>query len=329
LHDERIDLLVETEKRKGPGLGVAVVVSLICHVLLVIWFIRSYHPAPAASTVPISRYVELIKQDPRQFAEAPGQKVDKAPINAPLSDANRRAATPNPTGPEPTKRPGDGKGMFSPSSGAPQQRPPQQQRQPAQQQQQQAQRPSPQMQSQPMSAPPPQNVDDSRLVYRQMREQQQQANATPPTSQVDWQNAIREVSRVAALGGADGLDLGQLGGEKGSAEQGPLSFESSWYDWGPYAASMVGKIRVNWYANMPQIIRTGIHGFVTIRFTIQHDGRITDVTILKSSDIPPYDYAAKKAIELSSPLAPLPKDFPKPSERVTCIFYYNMDIPQG
>ena len=137
----------------------------------------------------------------------------------------------------------------------------------------------------------------------------------------------REV-KVASLGGGDGLDLGQLSGEKGFAEQGPISFETSWYDWGEYAQSMVSRIRVNWYANMPQIIRTGLKGKVTIRFTIQRDGRITDIEILESSSVPPYDYAAKKAIELSSPLNPLPKDFPKPSERVTCIFFYNMEVPQ-
>ena len=90
---------------------------------------------------------------------------------------------------------------------------------------------------------------------------------------------------------------------------------------------MVSKIRVNWYANMPQLIRTGIGGVVTIRFTIQRDGRITDVTLLKSSGHPPYDFAARKAIELSSPLNPLPADFPNRDERVTAMFYYNTRIP--
>ena len=70
----------------------------------------------------------------------------------------------------------------------------------------------------------------------------------------------------------------------------------------------------------------GVKGVVTIRFTIHRDGRVSDVTILKSSGAPPYDLAAKKAIELSSPLRALPQDFPKPTERVTCMFYYNMDI---
>ena len=75
-----------------------------------------------------------------------------------------------------------------------------------------------------------------------------------------------------------GLDLGNTGGEKGFAKDGPISFETQWFDWGEYAASMVSRIRVNWYNNMPQLIQTGLKGVVTIRFTIQRDGRITDET---------------------------------------------------
>jgi TonB family protein len=147
-------------------------------------------------------------------------------------------------------------------------------------------------------------------------------------SSVDWRSAIREVGKVASLGGGQqGMDLGNTGGEKGFAENGPLSFETSWYDWGEYAQSMVSRIRVNWYANMPDLIRTGMKGVVTIRFTIHRDGRMTDITILNGSGIPPYDFAAKKALELSSPLNPLPKDFPNDTERVTCMFYYNLEPP--
>ena len=136
------------------------------------------------------------------------------------------------------------------------------------------------------------------------------------------------MGKVASLGdGQQGLDLGQNGGEKGFAKDGPISFESSWYDWGEYAESMVSRIRVNWYNNMPQIIQTGLRGVVFIRITIHRDGRISDVTILSSSGVPPYDFAAKKAIELSSPLNPLPKDFLNDTERVTFGFFYNQEPP--
>ncbi len=138
---------------------------------------------------------------------------------------------------------------------------------------------------------------------------------------IDWNSAIQEVGKIASLGGEG---VGAPGGEPGFAESGPISFETQWYEWGDYADHMVNKIRRHWYDNMPSLIRMGMKGVVTIQFTIQRSGTITDIRILKSSEIPPFDFAAKKAIELASPLRPLPADFPNRSERVTAQFYYNL-----
>ena len=315
--DERIDLVViAEEKPRSAGISLAIAVSFVLHTALLIFFIRAYRNAPrAARDLPIARYVQLMTQNPQDFVEAPGTKLERAPsLNAPLSDGNRKAAMPEPAGNQPTKRPGDGSGLFTP----PMSRAPRAAQETASQQAQPATQPSTNAAA---SSSQITKIDTDRLLFRD-------TNKASAASGVDWSSAIREVSKVASLGG-DGIDLGQAGGgEKGFAEQGPLSFETQWYDWGDYAQSMVSRIRVNWYANMPQLIRTGMKGSLTIRFTIQRDGRITDVVILKDSGVPPYDYAAKKAIELSSPLNPLPKDFPKASERVTCMFFYNMEVPE-
>jgi TonB family protein len=317
---EQIDLVVVAEeKRKAGGLSLSVTVSLIAHTALLVWFLTSYKPAAAPRDVPIARYVELMRQNPREFTEAPGPEVTRAPLSAPLSDRNRKASMPEPTGPKPTQRPGDGSNAsYTPPMGDPAPRGP---------------RPSnaaPPMPAQEQTAPstnPSQstpNVSDSSFIYREP------AKASAAAGAVDWRNAIREAGKAMAGGsGGDGIDLAHTGGEQGFADQGPLSFETQWYDWGDYAQSMVSKIRVNWYANMPQIIRSGIKGVVTIRFTIHRDGRISDITTLTSSGVPPYDAAARKAIELSSPLKALPADFPNPTERVTCMFYYNTEIPRA
>ena len=321
--EERIDLDAIVEQRpQRDGISAAIVASVIFHTLLVIWFVTHYHPVAESdqASTPISHYVELMRQNPRDFTEAPGKKIERAPINAPLSDANRKASMPKPTGEKPTTRPGEGNTpVYTPPSQSGDGRP----RSPAQ----------PAISS-PATAPsgheaasqpaPDQQArnSDSTFIYRP-----QQANAN---GRVDWRDAIKEVGKVASLGtGQHGMDLGQAGGgEKGYADNGPLSFETQWYDWGEYAESMVSKIRVNWYENMPDLLRTGVRGVVTIRFTIHRDGSITDITILSTSGIPPYDFAAKKAIELSSPLKPLPLDFPNQTERVTCMFFYNQEPPR-
>ncbi|HEY0144158.1 MAG TPA: energy transducer TonB [Thermoanaerobaculia bacterium] len=311
--------LVE-EKRKPGRFSLAVVVSAIVHALLFYWAGR-YRPDPPPPYIPIQRFVDLTPGDPREFVEAPGRKVDQKPLNAPLSDANRRASGPNPVEGMPrTNRPGDGGGLYQPPMGNPQPRGPRpSQAAPATQQQQQ------QSASQQAAAfPPPsgnqQQVPNDQLAYQQRTSPQQSS----PSRLANLNDAIASAGRPTRGGGGDGLDIpGTDGGEKGSFAQGPVSFESEWFDWGEYTQGMVSKIRVHWYAAMPQFIRTGMKGRVVIRLTIHRDGRISDVTILEPSGVPPYDHAAKKAIEQSSPLKPLPENFPKETERVTCVFYYN------
>lgn len=327
MNDEQIDLVVDDEPPRG-GVSYSYIASFIIHVLLILWFVTSYKPiANTDKAPPIARYVELIRQNPRDFTEAPGKKVDIAPLHAPLSNANRRASSPNPTGDQPTLRPGDGNhSMYIPQNPAGNGREaspavaPRQafQQQPQPQQQQAATQLPAELSANPTSS--------SSLTLHQP----QQASAVTPSAPVDLRSAIREVGKVASLGtGRQGADLGQLGGDKGwTANQGPISFETSWYDWGEYAEGMVSRIRVHWYAQMPmQLLQTGMKGVVIIRFTIHRSGQITDVTILSSSGIPPYDFAAKKAIELASPLNPLPPDFPKETEHVTAGFFYNTEPP--
>jgi TonB family protein len=319
--NDQIDLLLDDEPTQDtPGVRVpgSVVVSLIVHTLLIIALVHFYHPIKSDDQpVPIAHYIELIKQNPRDFVEAPGQKVNKAPLNAPYSDANRHASMPKPTGDKPTARPGESGRVYTPPMGGSERAA----------QPQQAVQPSPaaqQEQAQSQQPLPPDIANTSSRIPA-LRTTQASANGN-----VNWNSAIKEVGKVATLGGNQNLDLNKIGGdggEKGFAEQGPLSFETQWYDWGEYAQGMVNRIRINWYGIMPPLIRTGMKGVVTIRFTIQRDGHITDITILNGSGIPPYDFAAKKAIELSSPLNPLPKDFPNPFERVTCMFFYNSEPP--
>lgn len=305
--DDHIELLAEEQNQQTPGVRIPgpVIVSIIVHFLLIIGLVRAYHPISSDDKpVPIAHYIELIKQNPKEFTEAPGKRVDKAPLNSLWSDANRRASAPQSTGDTPTQRPGD-HGVYTPPPETSSARPATEARGPR---------------TEDTSALP---ADISSRIPALRTNQ-----AAMASGDVNWHDAIKEVGKVASLGGGQNLDLSKIGGgDKGFVEQGPLSFETQWYDWGAYAQSMVSKIRINWYDNMPPLIRTGMKGVVTIRFAIQRDGSITDVTIINSSGVPPYDFAAKKAIELSSPLNPLPQDFPKSSEHVTAMFFYNSEPP--
>ncbi|MEP6800486.1 MAG: TonB family protein [Acidobacteriota bacterium] len=113
----------------------------------------------------------------------------------------------------------------------------------------------------------------------------------------------------------------------GFMDSGPLSFETSWYDWGPYADEMVRRIKLHW--DVPKLAELGWKGKLTIHFDIRADGSVSGASIVAGSGIPPFDFAAMQAILKSNPFKPLPRDLlkevpGKDREGVTVTFFYNM-----
>jgi len=112
----------------------------------------------------------------------------------------------------------------------------------------------------------------------------------------------------------------------GQVDTGGLSFDTQWYDWGPYAAAMLRKIRRHW--RIPEIARLGVPGVAKLRFYIERDGTVTGLRIIGESGKPPMDFAARDAIANSSPFQPLPSDLTGVTrEGVTITFFYNMHPP--
>jgi TonB family protein len=126
--------------------------------------------------------------------------------------------------------------------------------------------------------------------------------------------------------------LGSLGGAAperrgGQVDVGPLAFDTEWYDWGPYAAEMLRRIRYHW--EIPEIAQMGVPGVVRIHFFIERNGTVTAVEIQSGSGRPPLDFAAHDAIQNASPLPPLPDDLVGVfHEGVTITFYYNTPVPE-
>lgn len=144
--------------------------------------------------------------------------------------------------------------------------------------------------------------------------------AAAPTLQ-GLRQAIQDAAKgVGGSSGENGAGFPNPNG--GFVDSGPLSFDTSWYDWGPYAAEMIRRIKLHW--DVPDLARFGWKGKVTIRFYIRGDGRVEGTTILRKSDVPPFDYAAFQAIMTSSPFRPLPKDLNSDKEGVTVTFFYNI-----
>ena len=316
------------EKPRRGDVSLAVLLSIAFHLAALTWIATRHYAQPSAEAGDQVRYVQIIPELSQQFTEAPGPDAEREPrADAPLSDKNRKAMTPQPTGPEPTGRPGDARGMFDGGPrGMPPVPPPSQPSQPARQPNQSQQQVAPDAE-----ATAPQAIEQRAEAMPSYREEQQADTATDAPA-VNWQEALRGMQNSEQRPSAPRIGSfdagGNIGGDLGTAETGPLSFESNWFEWGDYAAKMIARIRVHWYDNMPELIRMGVKGTVTIRFTIERDGTISNIEMMSSSGVPPYDNAAVRALQLSSPLNPLPANFPKMQERVTVRFLYNMTLPR-
>jgi TonB family protein len=79
---------------------------------------------------------------------------------------------------------------------------------------------------------------------------------------------------------------------------------------------MVERIRANWNS------RTEVGGATMIKFTIQRDGQITGVSVLKSSGFAALDINAQRAVLVTRTLPPLPEQFPNPTLTVDLHFEY-------
>lgn len=83
-----------------------------------------------------------------------------------------------------------------------------------------------------------------------------------------------------------------------------------------YIAAMIERIRANW------VHSTGIPGTVIVKFTIQRNGAVTNISVEKGSGTPTLDLAAQRALFQTKNLNPLPAEFTNPTLTVNLNFEY-------
>lgn len=297
-----------------------ILISLVVHLLLVVLLITL--PAHVPTDPKTGLLAAFVPQEtdnspiPVIFQESPGQARPN-PKRSPLSDADRRAAGGDPARPRaesPSVPPSRGIAGLDPGPRAPRVR------------------------GGDAAGRPGAGAEAER---RAALEHSKSTDAKPSEFPADMRPQMgapsREISRLAgldrviqeaarsAVGGEGGAPPGNPDG--GFVDSGPLSFDTKWYDWGPYAAEMVRRIKLHW--DVPDLARQGWKGSLTVRFYILADGRVADARILRSSGTPPFDFAAFQAILKSSAFRPLPADLNSTREGVTVTFFYNMRPEDG
>lgn len=132
-------------------------------------------------------------------------------------------------------------------------------------------------------------------------------------------SSLRNLDRRLQVEGAQGLPTGT------GQQMGPLFFDPLGADFTLWINHFKNEVYRNWIVPQPAIL--GFRGHVDIEFTVERDGTLTNLRMLKSSGTPALDRAAQNAL-LGSRLLPLPADYSPPRAQMQVTFFYN-ESPQG
>lgn len=146
---------------------------------------------------------------------------------------------------------------------------------------------------------PPKKITPNKIEAKDPR-------STRPTKGAELKKGSA-IAETGSKGQGFGLSSG-MGGEGGYLEIGDFCCPE-------YLATMRSSIMANWNS------RQGAVGRTHMRFVIQKDGRIVDVTVQRSSGVQVLDYFAQRALLLTK-LPPLPAAYGEPTLAVHLYFDY-------
>ncbi|MGE0866370.1 MAG: TonB family protein [Vicinamibacterales bacterium] len=160
---------------------------------------------------------------------------------------------------------------------------------------------------------------------------------TPPVSdpRTDPQMAMMQRPQVQPpAGGSLGEALKNLqkyvqnesfDNQKGQVQEfGPLQFDTKGVEFGPWIRRFVSQVRRNWFVPMAAMT---MRGRVVITFNVHRNGAISDVTVIRPSEIESFNTAAVNALLASNPTTPLPPEYPDDKAFFTVTFFYNENPP--
>jgi outer membrane biosynthesis protein TonB len=148
------------------------------------------------------------------------------------------------------------------------------------------------------------------------------------------QDSIREAAKMnapTAIGG--GQASGGGGGLPGGGGQGPngvmeILTPTEGVDFSGYLQRVYLTVKRNWFAVMPESVRLGDKGKVSLQFRIMRNGVVPDGEPVRvyGSGKEPLDRAAISSIRASNPFEPLPPAFSGPFIELRFTYYYNLPI---
>lgn len=109
---------------------------------------------------------------------------------------------------------------------------------------------------------------------------------------------------------------------------GAISLSTYKWQWAPYVNALKNKLYQVWFAP-PAYYQLGlIYGYTIVRFTIDKQGQMIDIQVLKQVGHKSLQLSSTEAIRALFPFLPLPKDFPDKTLTITAKLIYP-DLRQG
>jgi TonB family protein len=168
--------------------------------------------------------------------------------------------------------------------------------------------PEPQQQVQTPTIADQRNADASLMQKPQLR--------PPPGGQLG--DALRNLQKY--------VQNESFSNQKGQTQDfGPLQFDTKGVEFGPWIRRFISQVRRNWFVPMAAMT---MRGHVVITFYVHKSGALTDVTVIKPSEIESFNTAAVNALLASNPTIALPPEYPDEKAFFTVTFFYN-ENPAG
>lgn len=281
---------------RRDGIALAILVHLV--VLFAMVFLPRYLPTrlQAATAVPPTDDKTFVFVQPKLDL-----KALKAPERAQSSDADRVARSverpPQPTNTLPYSR-GNSAERTETS--------------PEERMRGQGPSPEPAPESQSEDVQQPQLRDDPRMAMMRRPQMQPRAGGSLGEALKNLQKYVQDQSFDNRSGQTQ--------------EFGPaIQFDTKGVEFGPWIRRFVSQVRRNWFVPMAAM---SMRGRVVITFYVHRNGAITDITVIRPSEIESFNTSAVNALHASSPTEPLPAEYPDDQAFFTVTFFYN-ETPPG
>jgi len=281
-----------------------IVIYLSVIILLLIWpqlpFVKAWEAKRVQQLAEIERQQLEKRRDSARFvfmAPKVDLKAPKPPERAELSDIDRKARTieraERPTNDMPFARGNTPERMESPPS---------RETQPAE--------PQPDPATAEQQARQGVTLPDSPNAHEPRSSDTQRGPAAGVIA-----DAIRNVQKYASR---ETFGNPQGGADLQTAPS--IQFDSKGVDFGPWLRRFIAQIRRNWF--IPLAAQT-LRGHVVITFYVGKDGRITELRVLRPSEIDAFNNSSFNALAASNPTQPLPPEYPDDRAFFTITFFYN------